>query len=75
MLLQIFMMYIASISGTNNKPGPLAPAESELEAFDKIFIGNLTAFNVEALDILFLDGGKSSSKQPQRHRFGCFSFI
>ena len=44
--------------------GPSAPSASELEAFDKIFDGKLTASNVEALDALFPDGGKGSSRQP-----------
>ena len=44
--------------------GPSAPSASKLEAFDKIFDGKLTASNVEALDALFLDGGKGSSRQP-----------
>jgi hypothetical protein len=46
--------------------GPATPSASELEAFDKIFDGNLTASNVEALDALFPDGGKGSARQPQR---------
>jgi hypothetical protein len=41
---------------------------SELESFDKIFDGNLIASNVEALDALFLDGEKSSSRKPWRRR-------
>jgi len=41
-----------------------APSTSELEAFDKIFDGNLTTSNNEALDALFPDGRKGSSKQP-----------
>ena len=45
---------------------PSAPSESELEAFDNIFDGNLTASNVEARDALFPDGGKGSSRQPRR---------
>ena len=64
--------------------GPSVPTESELEAFDKIFAGNLTASNVQALDALFPDGGKGSSRQLRRHkatsyvaslcRFWLFSF-
>ena len=42
--------------------GLSAPFASELEAFDKIFDGNLTASNVEALDTFFPDGGKGSPK-------------
>jgi hypothetical protein len=45
---------------------PSAPSASELEAFNKIFDGNLTASNVEALDALFPDGGKGSARQPRR---------
>ena len=44
--------------------GPLAPSASELEAFNQIFNGNMTASNVEALDALFSDGEKGSSRQP-----------
>ena len=44
--------------------GPSAPSASELEAFDKIFDGNLTASNAEVLEGLFPDGGKGSSRQP-----------
>jgi len=47
---------------------PSATSASELEAFDKIFDGNLTASNVEALDALFPDGGKGSSMQPSLFR-------
>jgi len=64
---------------------PSAPSTSELEAFDRIFDGNLTASNIEALDALFPDGGKGSSSNredvgpPSRlHRcvdIGCFSFM
>ena len=39
---------------------PSAPSASELKAFDKIFAGNLTASNVEALDALFPDGRNGS---------------
>jgi hypothetical protein len=38
------------------------PSTSELKDYDKIFDGNLTASNIEALDALFLDGGKGSSR-------------
>ena len=48
--------------------GPSVPSVSELEAFDKIFDGNLTASNVEALGALFPDGGKGSSRQPRRRK-------
>jgi hypothetical protein len=40
----------------------------ELEAFNKIFDGNLTASNVEALDELLSDGRKGSSRQPRRRK-------
>ena len=43
---------------------PVALSASELEAFDKNFDDNLTASNVEALGVLFLNGGKGSSSQP-----------
>jgi hypothetical protein len=46
--------------------GPSAPSASELETFDQVFDGNLDASNVEALDALFPDGGKGSSRQPRR---------
>jgi len=45
--------------------GPSASSTSELEAFDKIFDGNLTASNAEAL---FSNGGKGSSRQPRRRK-------
>ena len=48
--------------------GPSAPSTSELEAFDKIFDGNLTASNAEALEALFLNSGKGSSRQPRRRK-------
>ena len=48
--------------------GPSVSSASELEAFDKIFDGNLTASNVEALDTFFPDGGKGSPKQSQRRK-------
>jgi hypothetical protein len=43
---------------------PSASSASELEAFD----GNLTASNAEALDALFANGRKGSSRQPRRHK-------
>jgi hypothetical protein len=46
--------------------GPSAPSASELEAYDKLFDGNLTASNAEALDALFPSLRKGSSRQPQR---------
>jgi hypothetical protein len=51
-----------------NTKGPSVPSVSELEAFDKIFDGNLTMSNVEALDALFLDSGKGLSRQPKRRK-------
>jgi hypothetical protein len=48
--------------------GPSTPSASELEAFDKIFNGNLTVFNVEALVALFPDSGKGLSRQPRRRK-------
>jgi hypothetical protein len=48
--------------------GPSAPSASELEAFDKIFDGNLTVSGVEALDTLFPDGVKGSFRQPRRRK-------
>jgi hypothetical protein len=44
--------------------GPLASSASKLETFDKLFDGNLTASNAEALDTLFAAVGKGSSRQP-----------
>jgi hypothetical protein len=46
----------------------LVPSTSELEAFDKLFDGNLTASNAEALDALLPAVGKGSSKQPRRRK-------
>jgi hypothetical protein len=48
--------------------GPSAPSASELEVSDKIFDGNMVAPNVEALDVLFLNGGKGSSRQLRRRK-------
>jgi hypothetical protein len=48
--------------------GPSVPSTSELEAFEKIFDGNLTAFNAEALEALFPDDGKGSYRQPRRRK-------
>ena len=42
--------------------GPSAPSTSELEAYDKLFGGDLTASEVEALDELF---PAVRSRQPQ----------
>ena len=48
--------------------GPSTPSALELEAFDKLFDGNLTASNTEALDTLFPDVEKGSSRQPRRRK-------
>jgi hypothetical protein len=48
--------------------GPLAPSASELETFNKLFNGNLTASNAEAMDALFPAVGKGSSRQPRRYK-------
>ena len=48
--------------------GPSVPSASELETLDKIFDGNRTTSNVEALEALFPDDGKGSSSQPQRRK-------
>jgi hypothetical protein len=42
--------------------GPPASSTSELEAFDKLFDGNITASNAEALDALFPAVGKGLSR-------------
>jgi hypothetical protein len=43
--------------------GPSASSTSEVEAFDKLFSGNLTVSEVEAMDALF---PAVSSRQPRR---------
>jgi len=48
--------------------GPSAPSASELETFGKLFDGNLTTSNTEALDALFLTVGKGSFRQPRRRK-------
>ena len=45
--------------------GPSAPSASELEAYDKLFGGNLTTSKAEALDELF---PVVRSRQPRRHK-------
>ena len=45
-----------------------APSASELEPFDKLFDGNITESNAEALDALFPDGGKGPSRQLRRRK-------
>ena len=47
---------------------PSAPSASKLEAFDRLFDGNLTASEAEALDELFLAVGKAPSRQPRRRK-------
>jgi hypothetical protein len=47
---------------------PSAPSVSELETFDRLFDGNLTASETEALDELFLAVGKAPSRQPRRRK-------
>jgi hypothetical protein len=44
------------------------PSASELEAFNKIFNGNLTASNAEVLEALFPDNEKGSSRQTRRRK-------
>jgi hypothetical protein len=41
---------------------------SELETFDKLFHGNMTASETEALDELFPAVGKARSRQPRRRK-------
>jgi hypothetical protein len=48
--------------------GSSAPSASKLEAFDKLFDGNLTASNAEALDALFPAVEKGSSWQSRRRK-------
>jgi hypothetical protein len=48
--------------------GTSSSSASELEAFNKIFDGNLTVSNIEALDALFPDGEKGSSRQLRRRK-------
>ena len=48
--------------------GPSASSASELETFDKLFDGNLTMSEAEALDALFPAAEKGSSRQPRRRK-------
>ena len=48
--------------------GLSAPSSSKLEAFDKLFDGNLTASEAEALNELFPTVGKAPSRQPRRRK-------
>jgi hypothetical protein len=47
---------------------PSTPSASELETFDKLFDGDLTASNAETMDALFSVVRKSSSKQSRRRK-------
>ena len=47
---------------------PSVPSASELEAFDRLFDGNLTASEAEALDELFPAVGNAPSRQPRRRK-------
>ena len=61
------------------------PSASEVEAFDKLFDGNLTVSEAEVMDVLFPAIGKGSSRQlrrckatPRSHRcvgFGRFLYV
>jgi hypothetical protein len=65
--------------------GPSASSASEVEAFDKLFDGNLTASEAEAMDALFPAVVNSSSRQLRRrkatskvtplHQFWLFPFM
>lgn len=46
--------------------GPSTPSTLELEAFDRLFDGNLTVSKAEALDKLFPIVGKAPSRQLRR---------
>ena len=48
--------------------GPSASFASELEAFDRLFDGNLTASEAKALNELFPAVGKAPSRQPRRRK-------
>ena len=48
--------------------GPSTPSASELEAFDKLFNGNLTVSNAKALEALFPAIEKGLSRRPRRCR-------
>jgi hypothetical protein len=48
--------------------GPSASSASELEAFNKLFDGNLTASNAEALDALFPAVEKGLPRQLRRRK-------
>jgi hypothetical protein len=42
--------------------GPSTPSASELESFDRLFDGNMTASEAEAMDELFPAIGKATSR-------------
>ena len=48
--------------------GPSAPSALEVEAFDKLFDGNMTASKAKAMDVLFPAVGKGPSKQMRRRK-------
>jgi hypothetical protein len=48
--------------------GSSAPSASEVEAFDKLFDGNLTTSKAEAMDALFLAVEKGPSRQLRRRK-------
>ena len=50
------------MQGMDFTKGPSAPSASELEAYDKLFGGDLTASEAEALDELF---SAVRSRQPR----------
>ena len=65
--------------------GRTTPFVSELEAFDKLFDGNLTTSNAEALDALFSalekahPGSRENARPPLRSHhcvgIGCFLYV
>jgi hypothetical protein len=48
--------------------GLSASSVLELETFDRLFDGNLTASETEVLDELFPAVGKTPSRQPRRRK-------
>jgi hypothetical protein len=48
--------------------GPSVPSASEVEAFDRLFDGNLSASEAEAMDALFPTVGKGPSRQLRGHK-------
>jgi hypothetical protein len=51
-----------------NTKSPSAPSASELETFDRLLNGNMTASEAEVLNELFSAAAKAPSKHPQRHK-------